>query len=75
MLGVWPLKIEITDPQGRPAEGSGWYGAENGTQTITLDLAENDLAGVWTVRVRDSVAGSVQEKTIRVVPSPGGASQ
>jgi hypothetical protein len=75
MQGVWPLKIEITDPQGRPAEGSGWYGAENGTQTITLDLAENDRAGVWKVRVRDFVTGSVEEKAIQVVSSLGGASQ
>jgi hypothetical protein len=54
---VLPLEVSILDPQGRPAEGSGWYGAAEGEQRVRLQLARNDLPGTWTVRVRDLASG------------------
>jgi len=50
---VVPLHVEILDPAGSPAEWSGYYGAEQGCLTLTLDLAPNDRRGLWQIRVRE----------------------
>jgi hypothetical protein len=63
---VVPLKVEILDPQNRPAESSGYYGARDGKVDITLDLARNDPAGEWTLRVRELASGLARERKITV---------
>jgi len=54
---VVPLHVEVLDPDGRRAERSGYYGASNGVLDLSLDIALNDLPGVWEVRVTDLAAG------------------
>lgn len=54
---VVPVEVTITDAQGRPAEGSGYYGARDGAVTIPLALAPNDLPGRWTVRAVELASG------------------
>jgi uncharacterized protein YfaS (alpha-2-macroglobulin family) len=66
MRGVWPLQIEILDPQNRAAEYSGWYGAKNGEESVSVPLAQNDAKGAWTIRVRDGASGTVAQKTVRI---------
>ena len=43
---VVPLRVDILDPAGAQAEGSGYYGTEHGQLTLTLDLAPNDRRGL-----------------------------
>ncbi|MBI3921974.1 MAG: hypothetical protein HY318_11205 [Armatimonadetes bacterium] len=54
---VVPVQVEIFDPQGRVAEGSGYYGGKDGRVSIRLDLAANDAAGTWTIKVRELASG------------------
>ncbi len=63
---VVPLRVEILDPQGRPAEGTGYYGALEGRQTVTLDLAANDLPGEWTLLVQELASGLRDQRTLIV---------
>jgi hypothetical protein len=63
---VLPVEVTIADPQGRPAEGSGWYGAAGGKQAIRLQLARNDAPGAWTVRVRELASGRQAEARLDV---------
>ena len=66
MRGVWPLQIEVLDPQNRLAENSGWYGAVAGAQTVKIELASNDLPGAWKVRARDLAGKLSGEKVVNV---------
>ena len=62
VAAVVPLQVTILDAKGRPAEGSGWYGAAGGRQVLRLRLADNDVPGRWIVRVRELASGlSVEE--------------
>jgi Concanavalin A-like lectin/glucanases superfamily len=61
-----PVQVEILDPKGRPAEGSGYYGAKNGVVEITLATASNDLRGIWKIRATDLASGKVGKSTFRV---------
>ena len=63
---VVPLRIDIADAQGKPAEHSGWHAAKAGQLTLKLDLAPNDTPGTWTVSVRDLAAGKTARKTFTV---------
>lgn len=63
---VIPLRVDITDSAGRPAEWSGFYGAANGTLKLKLDIAENDVPGVWQIRVRELASGLVTSQYVRV---------
>ena len=63
---VVPIQVEIVDPQGRPAERAGYYGAKDGQLNITLDIASNDLPGDWTIRVRELASGMRHERTLTV---------
>jgi len=69
LAAVVPVEVQIIDPQGRPAEFSGYYGAKDGTLAVTLDLAPNDATGEWTLRVRELASGLTREH--RLVVSPG----
>ncbi len=63
---VIPLRVEITDPAGRPAEGSGFHGAASGTLKLKLDIADNDTAGVWQIRVHELASGLITSRFVRV---------
>ena len=47
------VRVDILDPAGAQAEGSGYYGTEHGQLTLTLDLAPNDRRGLWQISVRE----------------------
>lgn len=66
LAAVVPVRVDITDPEGRPAEFSGFYGAKDGRLRLTLNLARNDLPGEWTVKVRDLAGGRSAERTLTV---------
>jgi hypothetical protein len=63
---VVPLKVEILDPAGAEAEWSGYYGAKGGTLGVTLDIAPNDRAGLWQIRVRELASGCEADAYFRV---------
>lgn len=63
---VVPLRIDIFDPAGRPAEFSGYYGAAGGRFQLTIDLAPNDRHGVWEVRVQELATGISARTAFRV---------
>ncbi|HND55698.1 MAG TPA: hypothetical protein PLV92_24955 [Pirellulaceae bacterium] len=63
---VIPLRVDITDPHGRPAEFSGYHAAVNGRLDLKLDFAANDTPGVWTVRAQELATGQTAVKFIRV---------
>lgn len=67
---VVPLELEILDPEGRRAEFSGAHAAVDGQLRVTVDLASNDLAGVWTVRATDNASGRVAQASVRIEPQP-----
>lgn len=63
---VVPLQVEIFDPDGRPAEFSGFYGARDGQQEIRVQLAPNDVPGLWQVRAKELASGRTVEAYVRV---------
>jgi hypothetical protein len=65
---VVPVHIVITDPDGRPAEFSGYYGAADGRVDLTLDTAPNDTLGVWEIRVQELASGIVSRAFFRLGP-------
>jgi hypothetical protein len=54
---ILPLHVELCDPDGRPAEFSGYYATVDGRLDLTFDIARNDLPGAWYLRVQDLAAG------------------
>lgn len=54
---VIPLRLEIVDARGRPAEFSGHYAAMEGEARVTLDIAPNDVVGAWTVKATELASG------------------
>ncbi len=63
---VIPVQVEILDPERRPAESSGYYGAKDGRLAITVDLAKNDLAGNWTIHVSELASGLSRQHKLTV---------
>ncbi|MFM7163401.1 MAG: hypothetical protein ACKO3P_23875, partial [Planctomycetaceae bacterium] len=63
-----PVTLEVSDPQGRPAEISGHYATQSGQLQVELDLATNDRPGTWVVRAREGATGRVSMAHLRVVP-------
>lgn len=63
---VIPLRVDIRDASGKPAEGSGFYAAKNGMTELELNLAPNEEPGVWEVRVRELASGMEARKWLRV---------
>lgn len=57
LKAVIPVKVDIRDANGVLTEGSGFYAAENGVLDLTLDLAPNDDAGTWEVRMKELASG------------------
>jgi len=64
---VMPVQVDVLDPAGRPAEGSGYYGARGGKLSITCDIAANDTPGLWRVHVTDLASGLEGDMYVRVV--------
>jgi hypothetical protein len=68
---VIPVRIEIRDPHGRPAEFSGYYGAAAGRLELSLDVATNDTVGVWTIKVQELASGLSATHYVRITaPAP-----
>ena len=63
---VVPIHVEVLDPQGRPAESTGYYGAQGGQLSIALDLASNDLPGQWAVRACELASGLTSRSDVTV---------
>ncbi len=63
---VIPLEVRILDPDGRPAEFSGHYGAKNGMLDLELILAANDVPGIWTIEVRELASGMISRHYMRL---------
>ncbi|HBL42016.1 MAG TPA: hypothetical protein DDZ90_01320 [Planctomycetaceae bacterium] len=64
---VIPLEVKITDPAGRVAEFSGYYGAEQGQLPLKLDIASNDRPGMWKVHIRELASGQTGVAYFRVL--------
>jgi hypothetical protein len=54
---VVPVQLRVTDPSGREAEFSGYYAAVGGQTAVTLNIAANDEAGVWTIEATELASG------------------
>ena len=63
---VAPLRVDIADAEGRPAEFSGWCGAKGCRLSLTLDIAPNDAPGNWRIRVRELASGKTAEAVFEV---------
>lgn len=63
---VIPVRVEVTDPLGRVAEPTGFYGADGGILTIPLDLAPNDVSGEWKIVVTELASRKAAEARFRV---------
>ncbi|NLF17443.1 MAG: hypothetical protein GX595_09315, partial [Lentisphaerae bacterium] len=68
LAAVVPVRVDILDPAGAPAEFSGYYGARDGALDLRLDLASNDAPGTWTVRIRELASGRTAEGTFEYRP-------
>ena len=66
LAAVVPVQLDIVDPEGRMAEFSGAYAATDGRLVVQVDLALNDLHGLWTVRATELAAGQVAEAALQV---------
>jgi hypothetical protein len=66
IAAVVPVRLEVLDPAGRPAERSGYYGARDGRLAVELDIAANDAAGQWTLRLTELASGRSVEKKLTV---------
>ncbi|MCK5804083.1 MAG: hypothetical protein KAI66_14705 [Lentisphaeria bacterium] len=66
LAAVVPVRIEVLDARGQPAERSGYYGAKNGSVSLMLDLAANDEPGTWILRATDLASGKKSEHTFHV---------
>ncbi len=67
---VVPLEVTIVDAEGREAEYSGYWAAVGGKATVQLDIAPNDPAGVWQIRVRELASEKTAVAYFRVIGAP-----
>lgn len=63
---VIPLEVRIEDPEGRVAEYSGYWATEHGKSNVVIDLAPNDVEGVWKVSACELAAGNAASAFFRV---------
>lgn len=63
---VIPVRVDVRDANGKLAEGSGFYAAENGIAELSLNLAPNEDPGTWEVRVKELASGMEAVKWMRV---------
>ncbi|MBN1555476.1 MAG: hypothetical protein JXA11_12080 [Phycisphaerae bacterium] len=65
---VIPLRVDITNAEGQPAEFSGFYGAKDGCLTIEIIPALNDILGEWTITVTELASGNQVRKHVHLIP-------
>ncbi len=65
---VVPVRVDLLDPHGRPAEWSGFHGAKDGQLEIQASLATNDTPGLWRVSVRELASGLERDAYVQVGP-------
>jgi hypothetical protein len=65
---VIPVRIDVLDPHGRPAEITGYYGARGGKLDPVFDIATNDAPGTWTIRATELATGQSASRYVRVRP-------
>jgi len=65
---VIPLEVKIRDANGKEAEGSGFYAAENGMLSLPPSIASNEDPGAWEIRVTE--LGSRLETTRYITMKP-----
>lgn len=63
---VAPVRVDILDAEGRPAEFSGCYGAAGGKLEIPIRIASNDARGMWHVAVQELASGRTAVHYFRV---------
>ena len=68
---VVPIHVEVLDPENRPAERRGYYGAKDGKQSLVLNLASNDTPGEWTLQVTELASGRSSRHRLSVRPGLG----
>ncbi|MBM3475840.1 MAG: LamG domain-containing protein [Armatimonadetes bacterium] len=68
LAAVVPVQVEILDPQDRPAEFSGYYGAKDGKVSLRMDLAANDAPGTWTIKATELASGLTKPQRLTVAP-------
>ena len=66
VAAVVPVQVLVHDANGKPAEGSGFYGAKDGKLSINLDIAPNDDPGIWQISVRELATRMEVTKFVRV---------
>lgn len=66
LAAVVPLRVDFLDPNGRPAEFSGFYGAKDGQVAVNFDLAPNEALGLWRLQVTELASGRQGEAYVRV---------
>ena len=66
LAAVVPLRVDFLDPDGRPGEFSGFYGAQGGQVEVCFDLAPNDAAGLWRLHVTELASGREADAYVRV---------
>ncbi|NLX54676.1 MAG: hypothetical protein GXY58_06155 [Planctomycetaceae bacterium] len=54
---VLPLRVTLSDPDGRPAEYSGYHAAIAGQLELSFELARNDLPGAWHLQIEELASG------------------
>jgi hypothetical protein len=68
VVAVVPVKVDVLDTKGQPAEFSGYYGAKDGKLSLRLAIAANDEAGTWTIKVTELASGLSREQKLVVTP-------
>ena len=64
---VVPMEVTIRDAEGRRCEFSGYYAAVDGKLSIRLDVAANDVPGIWQIDARELAAGRSAVHYLRVL--------
>jgi hypothetical protein len=64
--GALPVRVEITDPLGRPNEYSRYASADTDPWVLTFRPAANDPSGSWKVRVTELVGGTRAEQSFEL---------
>lgn len=63
---VIPVEVSIEDAEGRVAEMSGYRALQDGAQNFLVQIAPNDKAGIWKVRVKELASGKSATTFFRV---------
>jgi hypothetical protein len=65
---VIPVQVSVSDPNGRPAEVSGYHATSNGVLQLQLEVATNDTPGVWQIDVQELASRQTATHHFRVTP-------